>query len=133
MTRHTDILLYSWRGDSHCCVYLVGVSPARSGWRDAASALASIEKGKRDKHARTCRAHGFDFIPFRFSSLGSYGPGAVEILSRMCQRHSSHVRVAPWKAHSWVFHRLFFDVIRSIAEQYVRRHWDGDSDLSLLT
>ena len=42
LTRPADILLYSWRGDSHCCVDLVGVSPARGGWRDAASALALL-------------------------------------------------------------------------------------------
>ena len=86
-------ILYSWRGDSHCCVDLVSVSPARGGWRDAASALASAEQGKRDKHARTCRSQSFDFIPFGFSSLGSFGPEAEELLSRMCQRYFSHVRM----------------------------------------
>ena len=90
LTRPADILLYSWRGDSHCCVDLVGVSPARGGWRDAASALLSVEQGKRDKHAHICRSHGFDFIPFGFSSLGSFGPAAEALLSRICQRYSSH-------------------------------------------
>ena len=33
------------------------------GWRDV-SALSSVEQGNRDKHACTCKSHGFDFIPF---------------------------------------------------------------------
>ena len=103
LTRPADILLYSWRGDSHCCVDLVGVSPARSGWRDAAAALPSVEQGKRDKHSATCRSHGFDFIPFGFSTFGSFGPAAEELLSRICQRYSSHARIPEWEAHAWCF------------------------------
>ena len=100
---------------------LVGVSPARGGWKDAASALTSVEQGKRDKHARTCRSHGFDFIPFGFSSLGSFGPEAEELLSRISQRYSSHARVPPWEAHSWVFRRLSFAVMRGVAAQLAGR------------
>ena len=50
---------------------LLSVSSARGGWRDVASALAFVEQGKRDKHARTYKSHSFDFILFGFSSLGS--------------------------------------------------------------
>ena len=67
LTRRANILLYSWRGDSHCCKGLIGVSRAYGGSRDVASALASVEHGERDKHAPTCRSHGFDFIPFLLS------------------------------------------------------------------
>ena len=121
LTRPADILLYSWRGDSHCCVDLVGVSPARSGWRDAASALSSVEQGKRDKHASTCRSHGFDFIPFGFSTFGSFGPEAEALLSRICQRFISHVQVPEWEAHDWVFRRLSFAVMRGVSEQLIGR------------
>ena len=48
-----DFPLYSYRGDSHCCVDLVDVSPTRGGWRDTASALAYVEQGKRDKPVST--------------------------------------------------------------------------------
>ena len=68
---------------SRFCVDVVGVSPARGSWRDADSTLASVEQGKRDKHARTCRSYGFEFIPFGFSSLGSFWPEAKELLSRI--------------------------------------------------
>ena len=72
LTRLADILLYGWRGDRHCCVDLVGVSPARGGWRDAASALASVEQAKRDKHTQTCPCHCFDFVPFGFSVFAPF-------------------------------------------------------------
>ena len=65
---------------------------------DVAFALAYVEQGKRDKHARTCRSHGFDFISFGFSSRSSFGPEAEELLSRICLRYSSHVQVPPWEA-----------------------------------
>ena len=115
-TRPADILLYSWRGDSHWCVDLVGVSPARGGWRDAASALPSVERGKWDKHTHICKSHGFDFIPFGFSSLG---PAVEELVSRICQRYSSHAPVSSWEAHSYIFRRLSFALIRGVAEQFV--------------
>ena len=65
ITRPTDILLYSWRGDRHCCVDLVNVSPAHQGWRDAALLVFSQEK--RDEHTQTCASHCFNFVPFDFS------------------------------------------------------------------
>ena len=43
LTRPADILLYGWRGDGHCYVDLVGVSPACGGCRDAVFALAIVE------------------------------------------------------------------------------------------
>ena len=88
-TKPPDILLYSWRGDSHCCVDLIGVSLAQSGRRDAASALPFVEQGKRDKHTATCRSHGFDFIPFGFSTFGSFGPSAEELPSHTVPMHRS--------------------------------------------
>ena len=71
LTRPADILLYGWRGDRHCCVDLVRVSPARGGRRDVVSALATVEQAKRDKHTQTCARHRFDFEPFGFYVLGS--------------------------------------------------------------
>ena len=44
LTRHVDILIYSRCGDSHYRVDLRGVLLARSGWRDTASALSSVEQ-----------------------------------------------------------------------------------------
>ena len=106
---------------AHYATIIVGVSPARGGWRDAASALPSVEQGKRDKHAHICKSHGFDFIPFGFSSLGSFGPAAEELLSRICQRYISHAQVSSWEAHSWVFRLLSFAVMRGVTEQFVSR------------
>ena len=44
-TRPANILLVSWRGDRHCCVVLVVVSPAGSNWRQAAEALSLSSGG----------------------------------------------------------------------------------------
>ena len=59
---------------------LVGVSPAREGGQDAASAFATDEHAKRAKHTQMCASHRFDFLPFGFSSFGSFGPAAHELL-----------------------------------------------------
>ena len=64
------------------------------GWRDVALALTSVQQSKGERHARTCRSHGFHFIPFGFSSLGSLRLAAEELLSRICQRYNSHARVS---------------------------------------
>ena len=124
LTKPADILLYAWRGDHHCCVDLVGVSPARNGWRDATSVLSVVEQGKRDKHADVCRSHGFDFVPFGFSVFGSFGPEAQELLDRVVQRYRLHAQVADWEAHAWIFRRLSFTIMRSVAEQFVGRMSD---------
>ena len=112
-----DILLYSWRCDSHCCFYLVGVSPARSGWRDVASALPSVEQGKLDLPASTCKSHGFDFIPFRFFHLWLLRPGGGGTpLSNLPAFQVPH-----WEAHDWVFRRVSFAIIHGVSEQLIDR------------
>ena len=121
LTKPADILLYQWLDGRHSCVDLVCVSPARGGWRDAASALSIVERAKQEKHARTCLSHEFDFIPFGFSTFGSFGPAAETLLDRICQRFASHTQVPAWEAHAWVHRRLSFSIIRGVAEQFVRR------------
>ena len=120
-TKPADILLYEWQGSRHRCVDLVGVSPAQGGWRGAASAVSSVEQGKVDKHAATCMSHGYDFSPFGFSTFGSFGPAAEELLTRICKRYGTHLQVTEWEAHAWVHRRLSFAIMRSVAEQFVRR------------
>ena len=43
------------------------------------------------------------------------------LLSRICQRFSSHVQVPEWEAHDWVFRRLSFAVMRGVSEQLIGR------------
>ena len=76
LTRPVDILIFSLRGDRHCCVDLVGVSPTHFSWRQAAEALRFVQEAKRAKHTETCLAQGFKFAPFSFSVLRSFGPAA---------------------------------------------------------
>ena len=87
-----------------CYVDLVDVSRTRCGWRDAVGVLASVEQGRRDEYARTCRAHGFE-----------------ELLSRICQLYNPHIWMPPWEAHSWVFRYLSSAVIRNKVKRFVRR------------
>ena len=94
LTKPADILLYAWRDDHHCCVDLVGVSPARNGWRDAPSALSAVQQGKQDKHVSVCRSNGSDFIPFGFSVFRSFCSEAQVFLSRVVQRYRLHAQVA---------------------------------------
>ena len=94
LTRPAYVILYSRRDDSHC------VSCAPSGWRDVASAVSSVEQGKRDKHASTCRYHGFDFIPFGFSTLGSFSPEAEAPLS--CLLAFQLASSGPEVGNSWL-------------------------------
>ena len=94
LTKPADILLYACRGDHHCWVDLVGVSPARNVWRDAPSALSAVEQEKRDKHASICHSKGFDFIPFGFSVFDLFGPEAHELLRRVVQHYRLHAQVA---------------------------------------
>ena len=120
-TRPVDILLLSWRGDRHCCVDVVGVSPARYTRRQAVEALRVVQEAKRVKYAETCLAHGFDFPTFCFSVLGSFGPAAEEIITRFCPRYVSNARIRPWEAHQWVYHRMSSLVMRGVAEQFICR------------
>ena len=89
LKRPANILLYSSRGDSHFFVDLVGESLARSSWRDAPSALSSVEQGKWDKHSTICRI-SFDFIHFCFSTYRPFSPTVEElIISGAVHTHGS--------------------------------------------
>ena len=78
-------------------------------------------KSTRDKHGSTCKSHSLDFIPFGFSTFGSFGPEAEALLSRICQRFSLHVQVPEWEAHDRVFRRLSFAIMRGVSEQLIGR------------
>ena len=124
LTKPADILLYAWRGDHHCCVDLVGVSPAHNGRRDATSALSVVGQGNRDKHASICHSHGFDFVPFGSSVFGSFGREAQELLGRVVQHYRLHAQVADWEAHVWIYRRLSFAIMRGVVEQFDGRMSD---------
>ena len=84
------------------------------GWRDATFACFTVEQGKSDMHARSCISHEFDFSPSSFLTFGSFGPAAEELLYRVCRRYVS-------EAHPWVYLRLSFSIMRSVAKQFIRR------------
>ena len=104
---------------------LVGVFPARGGWRDDVFAWAVVEQAKRDKHTDTCASHRFDFEPFGFSVFGCFGPAAQDLIERVCRRYSTHARIVEWEAHAWVHRHLSFAVMRGVADQFVGRRLDS--------
>ena len=55
--------------------------------RDATSAMARVEKAKRDKHAQTCASLRFHVQQIRFSVLGSFGAAAQVLLDHVCRQH----------------------------------------------
>ena len=82
LTKPVDILRYAWCGYRHSCVDLVGMSPARVGWRDATSALFSVEQGKSYKYARSHT--GFTSLP---SASRLLGPLALQQRSSQWEAH----------------------------------------------
>ena len=86
-----------------------------------ASAFAIVEEAKREKHEHTCASHSFDFQPFGFSVLGSFGLDSKELLHRVCQRYHIHARVVEWEAHAQVHGRLSFVIMPRVANQFVGR------------
>ena len=110
-------ILYVFVMINHCCVDLVGMCPACNGWRDATSAFTAVEQGKRDKHETV-------FVPFGFSVFGSFGPAAQEFLDCLVQRYRLHAHVADWEAHTWIYRRLSFVIMRGVAEQFIGRMSD---------
>ena len=82
-------------------LHLVEKSRTRSNWRQEVEALHLVQEAKRAKHGETCLANGFDFAPFSFSVVWSFGHAANEILTRVY-----HARIRPWEAHLWVYRGL---------------------------
>ena len=73
------------------------------GFSNTNSTLALVVQGKREKHARICKSHGFDFLPFGLPSLVSFWHVVKERLSCIFQCYSSHPLVPSWEAHYLVF------------------------------
>ena len=72
-----------------------------------------------------CRSLGFDFVPFGFSILGSFGPAAQDLLHRVVQRYRLHALVADWEAHAWIYRILSFAIMRGVVEQFAGRMSDS--------
>ena len=92
---------------------------------DAALVLLAVEQGKWDKHEAVYRSHGFDFVPFGFSTFGSFGPVIQDLLHRVVQRYRLHAQVADWEAHAWIYRKLSFAIMRGVAERIVGRMSDN--------
>ena len=63
-------------------------------------ALLFMECGKSDKHARSCISHGCNSPPFGFSSLGSFGLAAEDLLDRFYRKYVIHAQSTAWEAHT---------------------------------
>ena len=81
LSKPTYIISYTSRGDHHNCVNMVCVRPTHGGLRDVAFAIPSMKQGKRDKRERTGHSHGFHFIFFGVSSVGTFRPTLEKLLA----------------------------------------------------
>ncbi|XP_056683636.1 uncharacterized protein [Spinacia oleracea] len=95
--RPADILLYSWDGGLDVCVDLTGSSPmTQSGLSGfvPCRVVAVAAQRKQDKYGARCRALGYGFFPFSFSSFGELEKGAVSLLKRV-QTYSRAQDIGP--------------------------------------
>ena len=76
---------------------------------------ASFKRPSVPSMLRLVLPHRFDFAPFGFSVLRSFGPVAKEILTGVSQRNVSQARISLWEAHQRVYRRLSFTVCSSSA------------------
>ena len=51
LTIPSNMLLFFWHSDRHCCDDLIGMSPTRSSWRQITEALRSVHGAKHAKHS----------------------------------------------------------------------------------
>ena len=86
------------------------------GKRDTASPSLSDEEGKRHKLFRHFNVPWFNLLPFIFSTFGSLGVIALEMLLHICRRYNLHKQVSEWEAQL-----LHFEGLMSIffARQFV--------------
>ncbi|XP_056692361.1 uncharacterized protein [Spinacia oleracea] len=120
--RPADILLYSWDGGLDVCVDLTGSSPMTQSWLSGfvpGRVVAVATQRKQDKYAARCRALGYGFFPFSFSSFGELEKGAVSLLKRVQAYSRAQDIGARTAAH--IFSRIGFAIARGVGAQIVSR------------
>lgn len=120
--RPADVLLYHWDGDTHYCLDLVGTSPACARWSLALERVEQVETAKVRRHSALCAEHGYGFVPFAFSAVGSFGPAAQRFLRVVSARYAAARGVSHSMAAHIVYSRLSFAVQRGVAAQLLARH-----------
>ncbi|KNA03701.1 hypothetical protein SOVF_206410, partial [Spinacia oleracea] len=110
-------LLYSWDRGCDVCVDLMRSSPlTQSGLSGFAPGRVVTDTAirKREYEAR-CRAIGYGFLPFSFSSLGELDKDAVALLKRIQKFSRAHDIEARAAAH--IFTRIGFAIARGVGAQ----------------
>ena len=110
--RHLPVLLARWF--PLLCGSRRRVTCSR--WVERRCLDSSIKQGKRGKHTATCQSHGFEFIPFGFSTFRSFGSRDEEVLSCICQPCRSRAEILEWEVHAWVFRYLSFALMRRVTK-----------------
>ena len=81
--------------------------------------VADAAHRKRVKYESSCRAIGYGFLPFSFSSLGELEREAVALLKRIQQFSKTQGIGAHAAAH--IFTRIGFAIARGLGAQIVSR------------
>ena len=120
--RPADVLLYSWDRGLDVCIDLTGSSPlTQSGLSDfvPGRVVAVAAQRKRDKYEAHCKAIGYGFLPFSFSSLGELDKDVVALLKRVQAFARTQDIGARTVAH--IYTRLGFAIARGVGAQIVSR------------
>ncbi|XP_056696709.1 uncharacterized protein [Spinacia oleracea] len=120
--RPADVLLYSWDRGCDVFVDLTGSSPlTQSGLSGFAPGRVVTDAAirKRVKYEARCRAIGYGFLPFPFSSLGELDKDAVALLKRI-QKFSRTQDIGA-RAAAHIFTRIGFAIARGVGAQIVSR------------
>ncbi|KAL5718743.1 hypothetical protein ACHQM5_011613 [Ranunculus cassubicifolius] len=116
-----DVMFFGWGGGKDLCVDLIGVSPfAGDGLNrfQAGNAVIAAERRKISKYQEACTKGGFGFAPFSFSTFGELGPGALDIMDRICRHTSAHFGT---KSTTYLYQRLGFSVQKGVGAQLMAR------------
>ena len=108
------MLLYSWDRGRDVCVDFTWSSPlAQTGLADFVPrrVVADAAHRKRFKYEGRCRANGYVFIPFSFSSLGELKE-AIALLKRVQRFLTTQDIRARTTTH--IFTRVGFAIVRGV-------------------
>lgn len=116
------MLLNSWDRGLDVCVDLTGSSPlTQSGLSDfvPGRVMSAAAQRKRDKYGARCRAIGYGFLPFSFSSLGELEKDAVALLKRV--QAFARTQDIGARAAAHIFNRIGFAIARGVGAQIISR------------
>ncbi|KAL6511380.1 hypothetical protein OROHE_020462 [Orobanche hederae] len=119
--RPADVLLYSWNRGRDVCDLTVSSPLTHYGLSDFVwgRVVTDAANHKRVKYEAGCRAIGYGFLPFSFSSLGELDKDVVALQKRVQKFFKTQDIGA--RAAAFTFTRIGFAIARGVGAQIVTR------------